>query len=234
MRKIQERTVKAATSTSVKTSATTALTAGEYGDFVLIHVFFDDGAAAARAYTVYTYYSPDSGTTSFEDYNNQISASAKEDVVADIVGGFYSTVTAVKAVAAEDVTISAFGDWNPGFHKKVDLQAATTVSCKTSATALWTCPVGVRDCDYVIFYIDDNGNANNLTLQPQLSDDQGTSWFNHGGTINGHSAANRRCAVIVANNGLYCRVAGTKGVGAENVIVTVEGRMRLRKLNEKT
>lgn len=233
MRKITERTIKTAVTTSVKTTATTALTAGYYGDCDLIYVFFDDGAAAARAYTVYTYYSPDAGTTSFEDYAKQVSASAQADHVVQVVGGFYATVTAIKAVAAEDVVISAFGDWNPGVRKLVNLQAATTVSCKTTGTGLWTCPVGVRDCDYVVFFIDDNGNANNLTLQVQLSDDQGTSWFNYGSTINGHSAANRRCAVVVNNNGLYCRVHGTKGVGAENVIVTVDGRTRLRKQNEK-
>jgi hypothetical protein len=225
MKKIRERTIQAATAVAVSHAAVTAaFTAGYYRDFQTIYTFFDDGAAAARNYTIYAQYSPDASTW-FEDYPSQIAGTNQVDYYLEMIGGFYCRASALKAVATENITISAFGDFNPNITKLTVLQAATTTSCKTTETALYTGGAADRDCDYVIVYVDDNGNANALTLQAYLSDDAGTTWFKAGATIAGNSAIDRRCAVVVHNHGHSVKVTGVKGVGAEDVIVYAEGRV---------
>jgi hypothetical protein len=227
---VRRKEVQAPTATTIDTAALTPITWDAYlGGTYELRVFYDDTGNVQNS-DLYAEYSPD-GTTWYEEQAYSIAVTAGELWTTYVLGGFWARISAQKAVAAEDVDIGIYDENQQSLlYREVTLLKEDTVNVAAApGTIMYAGGVECKEVCDIVVYIDDNGNANNLTISIWMAPEYpgGTpTWHVAQAATNAHTAKDRRAAFVVRNTmGQMIKVLGVKAVGAEDVIITVKGRL---------
>lgn len=191
-------------------------------------VFYSDTGNIQNS-DLYAEYSPD-GVLWFQDQLRSRSVTAGENWYTYVLGGFYSRISALKAVAAENVLVGVYTeDQSNSFRESILLEESTVNVGLSPGTIMYA---GAEECHNVtdiVVYIDDNGNSNALDIVIWIAPEYpgGTpTWHVYQPAATAHTAKDRRAAFVVRNTmGQMIKVLGVKTGGAEDVLITVMGRI---------
>ena len=226
---VRRKTIQWPVAVEVDNAALTVLTSESYlGGTWEVRVFYDDNGNAQNS-EIYAEYSPDLATW-YEEQGYSISVTAGERWTAYVVGGFTGRITAQKAVGAENAVVGIFDEKQNIMYREIDLDD-DTVSVETDpGTIMWASGDDTKECDAVMVFIDDNGNAQNLEISvwmaPESPGDAAPTWHVAVPATTIHTAKDRRAAILVRHTmGQMIKVLGVKAVEAEDVGIIVKGRL---------
>ena len=202
---------------------------GPYNATWEVRVFYDDDGNA-NASTVYTEYSHDNETW-FEEQAYTLTVGAGEPWTTYVVGGFYSRISGLKAVGAEDVVVGIYEEIGSKIWQEVILEDEEVVSVEPEGTIMYASGDDTKNCDAVIVLVDDHGNTDDLEIiiymAPNYPGHASPDWHVCLPATMASTAKDRRAAFLVRNlMGRMIKVLGVKGgEEAEDVTISVRGRM---------
>lgn len=233
---VRRKTVQyPAVATEIDNAALTVLTSDTYlGATWELRVFYDDEVLGnVQTSTLYAEYSPDNGVSWFEEQAYQKAVGSQERWTTYVVGGFVARISALKAVAAEDVNICLFDEKQNCMWREIDLLDETTVSVEPTGTIMYASGDDTKECDAVVVFIDDTLDQAEDTLEitiwmsPENPGNVAPTWHIAEGPFTAHTAKDRLCAILVRNTmGQMIKVLGVKGgEEAADVNIWVKGRL---------
>ncbi|MGD2249570.1 MAG: hypothetical protein PVF58_14280 [Candidatus Methanofastidiosia archaeon] len=213
----------------IDTTLTALIPAGFYKACWEVRAFVDD-TGNSQTCELYAEYSPDQGTTWFEDQEEHISIGAGEAWTNKIFGGFYGRLSAIKDTEAETAEVEILVERQQCSFREVTLQDETTTEVDTDGEIVYNSGDDTKNCDAVAIFIDDNENIQDLTyivyMAPNEPGDSSPDWHVETPATSVQTAKDRRAVVIVRNvMGRMIKVVLVKDTEAENVVTYVKGRL---------